>query len=540
MQSIITDVGLAKLALASSTGVPIQITNFKIGSTAGFTPDPTSIGVLSEVFVGDLSYMTVTIDGNNQVTFRITLGHNVGAFSVGNIGLFTADGDMFAYAVEDNAQPKTVTLLPTVGNDITIAIPIKYTRASELLDVTIIPQDFSSMPWVSNETNLPDANISGYENYIIRQKDEFNHSSLSVRYWDSLTASFKWYTLESAVRYLKRYEKLVSQTTAYTIATTDWGRALRFTGGCPSATFAATGTLDDQVEIKIVNAHNLNNLVLTPPAGVTINGYSTYKVYPLSSLILRKIGNTIFIESVSSEYKVAASTTETNPGYLDDKITVSGGLTKVLGSGSAGQTVNLSVALASESAQGVIQLASSAENAAGTNTTKAVNPLGLMTNINSKQILTGTGLQGGGDLSSPRTISLTNTGVSAGSYGSSSAIPRFTVDAQGRITSASSSSFSQKSLGTRVARTWNTVYQASTDGFVYGSGTTVNSSWQILLGSTSSLTSDSSYWASFGGQSHHGFDNACVPVKAGWYYKAVGGSFGGSGGYEFLYWVPFS
>ena len=51
-------------------------------------------------------------------------------------------------------------------------------------------------------------------------------------------------------------------------------------------------------------------------------------------------------------------------------------------------------------------------------------------------IIAGTGLSGGGDITVSRTLTLTNTGVTAGSYGSSIQVPRFTVDAQGRITAA--------------------------------------------------------------------------------------------------------
>lgn len=50
----------------------------------------------------------------------------------------------------------------------------------------------------------------------------------------------------------------------------------------------------------------------------------------------------------------------------------------------------------------------------------------------------GTGLTGGGDISANRTISLANTAVSPNNYGSSTAIPTFTVDQQGRLTAAGS------------------------------------------------------------------------------------------------------
>jgi len=70
----------------------------------------------------------------------------------------------------------------------------------------------------------------------------------------------------------------------------------------------------------------------------------------------------------------------------------------------------------------------------------------------SRQIIAGTGMTGGGDLSANRTLSiaaggvgptqLASTGVTPGVYGSASNVPQVTVDAQGRVTSASNIPFS--------------------------------------------------------------------------------------------------
>ena len=55
----------------------------------------------------------------------------------------------------------------------------------------------------------------------------------------------------------------------------------------------------------------------------------------------------------------------------------------------------------------------------------------------SRTLSAGAGLAGGGTLAADRTLSLAASGVTAASYGSATGVPVISVDAYGRITSAS-------------------------------------------------------------------------------------------------------
>lgn len=120
----------------------------------------------------------------------------------------------------------------------------------------------------------------------------------------------------------------------------------------------------------------------------------------------------------------------------------------------------------------------------------------------SRNVLAGTGMTGGGPLSSDVTLSvaiggigttqLASTGATPGSYGSSNMIPVITVDATGRITVVSQTSLAAPGFGTvtSVDASGGTTGMSFSGGPIIGAGTlTMAGTLAVANGGTGGTTS---------------------------------------------------
>lgn len=139
---------------------------------------------------------------------------------------------------------------------------------------------------------------------------------------------------------------------------------------------------------------------------------------------------------LSTKYDASNPSGYETPSQLNSRDTANRSRANHTGTQLAATISDLSSAVLAVVLSGLSLVTSTAVTAADT-ILQAIGKLQAQLNLLFlRTISAGTGLTGGGNLTADRTLSLANTAVAPGTYGSAT-LAQFTVDAQGRITAAS-------------------------------------------------------------------------------------------------------
>jgi len=97
--SLVTNAGLIKEAKAGQIGgVPINLTEIAIGDSLGsyYEPDPSATSLLNELYRTNLTSAVLDAKNPNQLIIEGVIDEEAGPFYIREVGIFDADGDLFA------------------------------------------------------------------------------------------------------------------------------------------------------------------------------------------------------------------------------------------------------------------------------------------------------------------------------------------------------------------------------------------------------------------------------------------------------------
>lgn len=100
-KTVITTLGLAKIADAIANDTPLTLATMKLGDGNGNaieTPSPTATALVRQVWSGSLSYLDVDPDNANRFIAEAVVPASVGGWTVREVGLFDSLGNMIVNA----------------------------------------------------------------------------------------------------------------------------------------------------------------------------------------------------------------------------------------------------------------------------------------------------------------------------------------------------------------------------------------------------------------------------------------------------------
>lgn len=139
--TLLTTTGKAKVAAAIASGVPLAITDMALGDGGGaaVTPVENRAALVNEVNRGPANLLTVDPLNPSWVTIERIIAPEVGGWTIREVGLFDAAGDLVAYGnFPDSYKPQ---LAEGSGKELVIRVQIEVANASAvtlLIDPSVV------------------------------------------------------------------------------------------------------------------------------------------------------------------------------------------------------------------------------------------------------------------------------------------------------------------------------------------------------------------------------------------------------------------
>lgn len=172
-------------ALAGMTGV--GPTHFRVGPTAGFTPQDTDTDVRGGLaFEGKSGLIQIRMVAVDTVRYTMIITEAFGPFDIGNIVMYASNGDDNALPMFEVVLPFAVkktrgdpdlnnaTPFPSPGNRFTINVTIKHSLDGDDINIEVINPEFASLPVFDTQLNIPPAAINPWQQFVVHNDTRVN------------------------------------------------------------------------------------------------------------------------------------------------------------------------------------------------------------------------------------------------------------------------------------------------------------------------------------------------------------------------------
>ena len=96
--TVVTKVGLAKIANAAALGSKLQLSEMAVGDGDGHDVEPsdTAVGLVNEVYRGGINRLEIDPNNSNQIIAELIIAEDYGDFTVREVGIFDVSGSLVA------------------------------------------------------------------------------------------------------------------------------------------------------------------------------------------------------------------------------------------------------------------------------------------------------------------------------------------------------------------------------------------------------------------------------------------------------------
>lgn len=193
MDFVITDSGRTAAFNAGISGIKIEVTQFKLGSGVGYTPNSLTDTALH----GTVLYTGVptgfTVVDADECEFLLEVPGNIGTFNFGEIGLYLNNGELFALQALPALQQK-IAFPGTGWNTIRIRARLMLVNISPVIQWVVQNLTIGAIQELPNYSFLSRPTVAPSNIYIVHQADENGNEALVTRSsgdtWDVNTHQF--------------------------------------------------------------------------------------------------------------------------------------------------------------------------------------------------------------------------------------------------------------------------------------------------------------------------------------------------------------